>query len=103
MRVDGARRPLDVVFPCSITVAGNKLVANKGYPGIVADFRRTFARMRRLHADVVLPAHPEVADVLGRARRRDAGDVNAFIVPALLLRLVEESQAAFAAELKKQG
>lgn len=103
MRVTDTGRPLDVVFPCSITVAGNKLVGNKGYPGIVADFRRTFARMRQLHADVVLPAHSERADVLGRARRRDAGDANAFIAPDLLPRFVYAAQVAFEAELKKQG
>jgi metallo-beta-lactamase class B len=102
MRVTDLGRPLDVVFPCSMTVAGNKLVRNKGYPGIVADYRRTFARMRRVHADVVLPAHPEFADVLGRARRRDAGDAAAFVAPDVLPRMVEESRAAFEAELTKQ-
>lgn len=102
MRVTEAGRLLDVVFPCSITVAGNKLVGNNGYPGIVADFRRTFARMRKLHADVVLPAHPELADVLERVRRRNAGDHGAFIAPELLPRIVDQSEAAFNAELKKQ-
>jgi metallo-beta-lactamase class B len=102
MRVSEGRRPLNVVFPCSITVAGNKLVGNKGYPGIVADFRRTFARMRSLRADVVLPAHPEIADVLGRARRRDAGDGSAFVAPGVLPRLIDQSEAAFTAELRKQ-
>ena len=99
LRITQAGKPLDVVFPCSMTVAGNKLVGNKGYPGIVADFRQTFARMRRLPADVVLPAHPEFADVLGRARRRDP---NAFVAPGLLPRMVDEAEAAFATELAKQ-
>lgn len=100
MRVSEAGRALDVVFPCSITVAGNKLVGNKGYPGIVADFRRSFARLRRIRADVVLPAHPELADVVGRARRRDAGDAAAFIAPELLPRLVDQAEAALERELK---
>ncbi len=102
MRVTDTGRALDVVFPCSITVAGNKLVGNKGYPGIVADFRRTFARMRQIHADVVLPAHSERADVLGRAQRRDAGDAAAFIAPEVLPHFVDEAQAAFETELRKQ-
>lgn len=101
MRVTEDRRPLDVVFPCSMTVAGNKLVGNKGYPGIVADYRRTFAKMRRLRADVVLPAHAEQADVIGRARRRDAGERDAFIAPDLLPRLVDQAEVAFAGELRK--
>jgi metallo-beta-lactamase class B len=100
MRVTEVDRPLDVVFLCSLTVAGNKLVGNKGYPGIVADYRRTFARVRQLHADVVLPGHSEQADVIGRAQRRDAGDANAFVDPALLPRLVSEAGAAFESQLK---
>ena len=102
MRVTEGKRPLDVVFLCSLTVAGNKLVGNKGYPGIVADFRRTFARVGRLHADVVLPGHSEQADVIGRARRRDAGEANAFVDPALLSRLAVEAEAAFENQLTKE-
>jgi metallo-beta-lactamase class B len=102
MRVTEADRPLDVIFPCSITVAGNKLVGNKGYPGIVDDYRRTFARMRELRADVVLPAHPEAADVAGRARKRDAGDRDAFLAPDLLPSMVDKAEADFERELKSQ-
>ena len=103
MQVTERGRPLDVVFPCSITVAGNKLVGNKGYPGIVTDFRASFARMKRLHADVVLPAHSEVADVIGRARRRDDGDAAAFVAPGLLPQLVAQAESAFAGALAKEG
>ena len=96
----GHRR--DVLFLCSITVAGNRLVRNKGYPGIVADFRRTFAKLRPVHADIVLPGHAEQADIMGKARRRAAGERDAFIDASLLPRLVRESQLAFDAELAKQ-
>lgn len=92
---DPIGRPLDVIVLCSITVAGNKLVGNKGYPGIAADYRRTFARLRRVHADVVLPGHADTTDMIGRAQRRDAGDAAAFVNPALLPRLVDEAEAAF--------
>lgn len=102
MQVRENGRPLSVVFPCSITVAGNKLVGNKGYPGIVRDFRASFARLGKLTADIVLPAHPEFADVLDRAKRRDAGDDQAFVAPRVLPQLVAKSKAAFEQELKKQ-
>lgn len=100
MDVTESGRQLKVVFPCSMTIAGNKLVGNKGYPGIVADFRRSFGKMRALPADVVLPAHPGQADVIGRQRRHEAGDSAAFIAPDLLPRLVDEAEAAFERELK---
>lgn len=102
MQVKDRGRPLTVLFPCSISVAGNKLVGNKGYPGIVADYRKSFARLRGMKADVVLPAHPELADVLERARRRKAGDETAFIDPTALPKMVTEFSAAFDQELAKQ-
>ena len=89
-----------VVFPCSITVAGNILVDNKGYPGIVEDFRRSFERMATLEADVVLPAHPEFADVFQREARQAEGDRDAFVDTGLLPRMVEKSRIAFEKELK---
>ena len=102
MRVSEKGRPLTVLFPCSVSVAGNKLVGNKGYPGIVGDYRKSFARLRTMKADVVLPAHPELADVLARARRRDAGEGSAFVDPALLPKLVAQFSADFDRELAKQ-
>lgn len=94
-----AGRPLDVLFLGSLTVAGNKLVGNTRYPGIVADFRRSFARLARVHADVVLTPHPEMADVLKRHAR---GGAAAYVDPTLLPALVEQGRAAFEAELAKQ-
>ena len=102
MQVKERGRPLNVLFLCSLSVAGNKLVGNKGYPGIVGDYRQSFARLRGMKADVVLPAHPELADVLGRARRRKAGDASAFIDPSVLPKMVAEFSTAFDQELAKQ-
>jgi metallo-beta-lactamase class B len=84
-----------VVFPCSLSVAGNKLFGNKTYPGIVADYRASFKRMAAIKADFVLPAHPELAGVLTR-QGKDR------ITPDLLPKLVAEAQAAFEIELRRQ-
>jgi glyoxylase-like metal-dependent hydrolase (beta-lactamase superfamily II) len=102
MRVVDRGRPLRVLFPCSLTVAGNRLIGNRRYPGIVADFRRSLAAMARVGADVVLPAHPEQADVIARGRRSAAGERDAFVAPDLWPKLVREAAAAFEAELAKQ-
>ncbi len=90
-----------VLFPCSITVAGNRLIGNRGYPGIVADFRRTFAKLATLRADIVLPGHPEAAEVIERGKRRSEGQADAFVDPRLLPRMVAEQRAAFETELAK--
>ncbi len=94
-------RVLDVVFPCSLTVAGNILVGNRLYPRIARDFPQSFATLDRMKADIVLTNHPEIADVLGREQRARAGDANAFVDPGLLHRLVAEARAAFNAALAK--
>ncbi|WP_375383446.1 subclass B3 metallo-beta-lactamase [uncultured Sphingomonas sp.] len=96
-------RMLDVVFPCSVTHGFNRLVGNKAYPGIVADYRATFASMARLPADVVLPMHPEVADVMGRRDRAARGERDAFVDRGLLRRVVVDAQKAFDAQLGAQA
>jgi len=100
-KVANAGRVLNVVFPCSVTVAGNVLVGNRAYPQIADDFERSFDVLDRMKADIVLTNHPEVADVLGRQARAKAGDRNAFVDPGLLHRIVAEARADFATELAR--
>jgi len=101
-RVRDHGRTLAVVFPCSITVAGNRLVGNKDYPDIVADFRRSFARLGAMKADVVLTGHPELADVQGRAERRTGDRPDVYVDRMVLPKLVADSRRDFERELTKQ-
>jgi len=103
MRVPAKPRALDVVFPCSVSVAGNRLIGNRAYPGIVADYRRSIAMLGTLRADIVLPSHPELADVIARGKRRKAGDTTAFVDRTLLPRIVAKARTAFATDLAKQA
>lgn len=64
-------KPLDVVFLCSVTAPGYKLVKNEAYPEILDDFRATFAKLRRLDPDVFLSNHAgffHLADKLAKKR-----------------------------------
>jgi metallo-beta-lactamase class B len=97
---DGGRR-LQVLFLCSITVAGNTLVSNRAYPTIVADYQNTFAKLSGMKADIVLTSHPEIANVLGREARAEAGDRRAFIDPTALPAIVAHSRQDFEAALAK--
>jgi metallo-beta-lactamase class B len=99
---DGDRR-LRVLFLCSITVAGNKLVGNGAYPTIVADYEKTFAKLSKMKADIVLTSHPDmdIADVLGRKARAEAGDRRAFIDSEALQKIVAQSKQDFEAMLAK--
>jgi metallo-beta-lactamase class B len=103
MQIPAKPRALDVVFPCSVSVAGNRLIGNRAYPGIVADYRRSIAMLGTLHADIVLPSHPELADVIVRGKRRQAGDTTAFVDPTLLPKMVAKAKVALEADLAKQA
>lgn len=101
MKIRDRGVPRRVLFLCSITVAGNVLVGNRAYPGIVRDYRATFAKLGAMHPDILLTSHPEMADLLGREARREAGQTNAFVDPGALAALVADSRAAFEAALAK--
>lgn len=95
-------RPLNVTFPCSLSVAGNVLVGNKTHRNIVADYRAAFAELRTLPTDVMLPAHEEQGDLLAKRQKMLRGDNNAFIDPTELNRFVDASEAAFNKTLARQ-
>ncbi len=92
-----------VLFWASTTTAGNVLKGNKAYPGIVADYRLTFRRLKTLKADILVANHPEFADMEAKRARQKAGDADAFVDPGALQKLVTQSQADFEAQLKKEG
>ena len=88
-------------FFCSASVAANRLVSKPQYPGIVDDYRRTFVRLKTIHADVLLAPHAEFFDLKGkRARLNDP--VNPFIVPGELDRLTATLEADFERQLALQ-
>lgn len=93
--VEDQGRRLDVLFLCSITVAGNVLVGNHRYPEIASDYRATFRKLATMRADIVLPSHPDVADVIEREARREAGEKDSFIDPKALPSLVADLREAF--------
>ena len=95
-------RPLNVTFPCSLSVAGNVLVGNKTHRNIVADYRGGFAKLRAIPTDVMLPAHEEQGDLLAKRQKQLRGDPNAFVDPTELTRYVADSEAAFNEELARQ-
>ncbi|MFC3581647.1 subclass B3 metallo-beta-lactamase [Sphingomonas hylomeconis] len=96
LRLRARGKPVDILFACSVTVAGNKLVGNRRYPAIVTDFRASLARLSGMSADIVLPFHPELADLRARAAR------DTLVDRAALPMMVRDARAAFDADLAKQ-
>ncbi len=107
MRVVENNKPYDVLFLCSMTVAGNKLVGKPTYPNIVADYRRTFEAASALKADVFLAPHAESYGFVQKraallAARKAGSEANPFVDPTLLAKIVAASKADFEVHLKAQ-
>ncbi len=101
---DTAGQPHRVIFHCSSSVGGQSL-APESYPGQVADYRATFARVaNEVRADVFLANHP---DFFGMAEKRAAqiagAASNPFIDPQALQAFNTAMQTAFEAELARQS
>lgn len=102
MTVREGRRTRPVFFFCSASVAANRLVPDPQYPGIVADYRRSFARLRKVSAEVFLAPHAELFDLAAKRARMGAGKPNPFVDPAEMAPLIAKLDAAFEKELARQ-
>lgn len=96
-KVEDGGKTYDVVVIGSPNVnPGYRLVDNKDYPEIAADFTRTFEVLRKLPCDVFLGAHGGYYGMVAkyeRARRQPA--TNPFVDPAGYRAYVEEKEATF--------
>ena len=84
---------------------GNRLVSKtRGpqYPGIVEDYRATFARLKTMKADIVLAPHGEQFGLAAKLAKLPANGPNPFVDPGELARTVAQSEADFTRELAKQ-
>lgn len=88
-------------FHCSATVAGQSLVP-ESWPGMVAAFRSTFAKVRTLRADVFLGNHEGFFDLHAKRARQKAGDGNAFVDPNGLQEFNTALEMAFEKQLQDQ-
>lgn len=94
-------KPYTALLHCSATVAGQSLVP-EAYPGMVADFRASFAKVRRMKADIFLANHDTMFDLHAKRPRLIAGDAKAFVDPGELQRFNDRMEKAFEAELARQ-
>lgn len=103
MREGGVERK--VLFPGSTSVnPGVKLVNNAQYPGIAADYERTFTTEAALPCDYCLPAHLSQFDGLEKIEAlRKGASPNPFLNREAFKKGLAESEARFRAERQKQS
>jgi metallo-beta-lactamase class B len=96
-------RPLHVVIVGSPNVnPGYKLVNNRTYPQIAADYAHGFQVLKFLPCDIFLGAHGGYFDLKEKYPRWKAGVHNAFIDPDGYKAYIADRQKAFEDELKRQ-
>ena len=88
-------------FFCSASVAANRLAPNPQYPGIVDDYKRTFAKLKTIKADVLLAPHAEQFDRVAKRAKLD-GPVNPIVREGELQALTQNMEADFTVQLAKQ-
>lgn len=86
-------------YNCSTTVPGYRLLGNARYPAIADDYRRTFAKVRRLPCDIFLAGHGSFFD-LDAKRAKLVGPVNPFVDPGGCKRYLDRTEAAFRSSLR---
>lgn len=87
---------------CSATVAGQSLVP-EAYPGMVAAFRSTFAKVKGIKADIFLANHDNFFALADKRKRQIEGDANAFVNPDELHSFNTRMEAQFEGDLKQQA
>jgi metallo-beta-lactamase class B len=102
MTISMVEQPATVLFACSLSVAGQDLTGGAAYPNAAADFRHTFAALRRMHADLFLNFHPAAFDLEAKRARQVAGNPLAFFDRSELARRVDAAEQGFETELAQQ-
>lgn len=97
---DGSTKRI-VFLHCSATVAGQSLVP-EAYPGMVAAFRSTFAKVKGIKADIFLANHDSFFALADKRKRQLAGKANAFVDDSELQSFNATMERAFEAELAEQ-
>ncbi len=88
---------------CSSSVLpGYRLVGTETYPGMRADYEKSFATWKSLPCEVFLASHAQFFGLAAKKRALDAGKLDAFVDPAGCKAFYAASETAFRAELKKQ-
>jgi metallo-beta-lactamase class B len=102
MPVTESGKTYHVVFYCSTSVPGYRLINNPKYPQIVADYEHSFAKLRRLPCDVFLAPHAGFFHLDEKRARMGQGGANPFIDPAEFRAFLDRSEQDFESELEKQ-
>ncbi len=100
-RLEG--RTVQALFLCGLTAPGYRLVGNRAYPNIAADYEASFARVRSLKCELFLGAHGSYFGIEAkRAAMRKTGSAKAFVDAKGCRAAVDGAEQAFRETLAEQ-
>jgi metallo-beta-lactamase class B len=103
MPVTEAGKTYNVLFYCSTSVPGYKLLHNTYYPKIVSDYERSFQYAATLPCDVFLANHTGFFHMEEKLARIKPGAPNPFVDPSEYARYVKESHSEFESILARES
>jgi metallo-beta-lactamase class B len=103
MTVNEAGRNLNAIFVCSVSSPGYKLVNNKDYPDIEADYIRSFAWFKNANVDIFLGSHAGFYNLEGKMKLvKEGSKINPFIDPQGYKEFIADNEKEFYEKLKTQ-
>ncbi|HEY5721240.1 MAG TPA: subclass B3 metallo-beta-lactamase [Allosphingosinicella sp.] len=103
MKARDGGRTYDALFVCGASAPGYRLVGNADYPGVMADFRASFAKWWALKCEIFLGAHGSYFGIEEKRARMGAGRTNPFVDPAGCRRFLAEAERGIEAQAREQA
>lgn len=101
-KIHDGEKIYDVVFVGSQSSLDYKFVGHESYPGIRADFEKSFTVLKNLPCDIFLGSHGTFFHFLEKRERLLRGDANSFVDPEGYKRYLADSEREFREKVAKQ-
>jgi metallo-beta-lactamase class B len=101
-KIRDGEKNYNVVFVGSQSALDYKFVDQESYPGIRADFEKSFATLNSLPCDIFLGSHGSFFNFLEKRKHLLSGESNAFVDPDGYKRYLMDSEKDFREKLAKQ-
>jgi metallo-beta-lactamase class B len=101
--ISDGNKKYHVVFAGSPTALDYRLTGRESYPGIAADFEKTFAVLKRLPCDIFLSCHGSFFSFTEKRERLMRGETpNPFVDPAGYHAFIAQYEKEFQEKLERQ-
>ena len=98
---DGGRTRI-AQFNCSMSAPGYRLLATPAYPNMVADYEKSFRKVRTLTCDFFFSGHASAFAMEAKRAKLGQAGANPFVDPAGCKRYIDDAEAAYRQRLARE-